>query len=82
MRDTVLTARARDVCQERAIPVEWAERTIIGPDILEADLHRPGTLNAFRSIPEHGGRILRVVYVADSESFRVVTAFFDRRRKP
>ena len=59
MTSVVFTLHASDVCEERRIAREWVERTIEEPDVLEADRHHPGALNALRSIPERGGRTLR-----------------------
>ena len=81
MASVVFTLHATDVCKERGIPHEWVERTLAQPEALEADRHHHGAMNALRSIPEHGGRVLRVVYVPNGQIIRVVTAFFDRRRK-
>ena len=44
------------------------------------DPARDGRRRAFGPIPEFGGRLLRVVYVEDEASIRVVTATFDRNR--
>jgi hypothetical protein len=52
------------------------------PDAVEADHHHAGALNVVCSIPENGGRVLRVVYVMDGQVVRIITAFFDRRVKP
>jgi hypothetical protein len=78
----IFTRHADDMCEERGILREWVERTIASPDALEADRLQVNAMNAFRSIPENSGRVLRVVYVPDDQIIRVVTVFFDRRRKP
>ena len=66
---------------ERSIDREWVERTIAEPTAIEFDASRPGTIRAFRPIPERGGRMLRVVYISTGETARVLTVFFDRARR-
>jgi hypothetical protein len=76
----VLTLHAETVLVERSIDRRWVERTLHQPDLVESDTGR-GTINAFRAIPEHGDRILRVTYVNEGSRIKVITAFFDRRRR-
>ena len=40
-----------------------------------------GTIHYLKPIPEHEGRILRVVTGPESEPPQVITAFFDRRER-
>ena len=74
----ILTRHAKDILGERAIPVEWLERTLnnperIEPDRVDADLeHRLGR------ITEHGNRVLRVVLKKNVRPMWVVTVYFDR----
>jgi hypothetical protein len=50
---------------------------------VQADPAHPEVERRFRTVPERGGRVLRVVVVETSEEIRIVTAFLDRRaRKP
>ena len=44
---------------ERDIALEWVERTVNAPEVVENDPVQPGASRAFRSIPENGGRVLR-----------------------
>jgi hypothetical protein len=46
---------------------------------LEKDKEDPRLRHALGRIPEHGDRILRVVYNTTIEPWSVVTAFFDRK---
>ena len=78
--EIILTRHAEIVLAERAIDRRWVAQALHQPDFVETDGVR-GTINAFRAIPEHGGRILRVTYVNDGAHLRVITAFFDRRRR-
>ena len=58
-----LTRHAETMSVEREIALEWVERTVNAPEVVENDPVQPGASRAFRSIPENGGRVLRVVYV-------------------
>jgi hypothetical protein len=76
-----LTKHAQAMLSEREIAREWIERTVLGPETVEPDARQPDGSRAFRSIPENGGKVLRVVYVRDGDdSVRILTAFFDRSR--
>jgi hypothetical protein len=64
---------------ERAIPRAWVEGAIAAPDWTTPDPNDPGLTRAYKSVPEAGGQILRVVYSRTSEDHVfVVTAFPDR----
>jgi hypothetical protein len=57
------------------------ERTVAGPDAVAPDRHQPDVVLAFRKIPERGNRVLRVVYRLEGDLPRIITAFFDRRKR-
>lgn len=76
-----LTQHAQKVLAERAIAVEWLERTLDAPDWTEPDPHDPQVVRHFRGIPEFGGRVLRVAVVPTANPARVVSVFFDRSAK-
>jgi hypothetical protein len=57
------------------------EQTISGPDAVEPDPRRPGITLAFRKIRERDNRVLRVAYAETDDQIRVVTTYFDRRRR-
>jgi hypothetical protein len=76
----IFTRHAEDMAEERRIQKSWIEATVNSPDILEADTIRPGTMRAFRKIPERN-RTLRVVYRAEGDDVWIITAFFDRGRR-
>ena len=65
---------------ERGILVEWVERVLAAPHVVEDDPSDPGLRRAYGSIAEFDGRVLRVVY-DDGPELRVVMAFFDRARR-
>jgi hypothetical protein len=77
----VFTRHAADMLIERGIDRAWVEATIRDPESIEPDPNRPGVFRAFRSIPAHGSRILRVVYAPTGNISRVLTVFFDRKRR-
>jgi hypothetical protein len=56
----------------------WIQRSIDLP--LAQSVQSDGRIRRWVRIPEMGGRVLRVVLLADSET--VHNAFFDRRFKP
>lgn len=61
MKEYRLTQHARDVLQEREIPLEWVERTLFQAERTEADRTDASLQHRLRRIPEHGDRVLRVV---------------------
>ncbi len=67
--------------EERAIPIEWVERTYDTPERILADLADSAIERRFRRIPEFGGRVLRVVVNSSVDPNRVVSVFFDRQMK-
>ena len=77
----LFTRHAEDMLFERGIDRAWVEATIRSPETLEPDAERPGVLRAFRRVSERGGRMLRVVYAPTGDSLRVLTVFFDRKRR-
>jgi hypothetical protein len=77
----LFTKHAEDMLVERKIDRAWVVATISDPESIEPDPARPGVLRAFRRIPEHGNRFLRVAYVSTGDTMRVVTVFFDRKRR-
>jgi len=77
----VYSNHALDNLTIRDIERSWVERTVMAPDETEPDPKYPERTRAFREVPECGGRILRVVYVRDGETIRIVTVFLDRGRR-
>lgn len=78
-RQITFSRHAETVIFERAVEREWVLRTLAEPEALIADPAR-GTIDAFRSIPEHGGRVLHVAYAMRGGRIHVVTLFFDRKK--
>lgn len=77
----ILTRHALDRMRQEWLYREWVERAVLAPDWIERD-PRPGILRAFRSVPERGGRILRVAYRPQDDDLIVLSAHFDRDAKP
>jgi hypothetical protein len=75
------TRHADEMIADRQIEKHWVERTILKPDVVETDPKHPERMRAFRAVPERDGRVLRVVYVARSDGYRIVTLFLDRGRR-
>lgn len=59
----------------------WVEATIAQPEHKEPDPDDPKVTQAWRRIPELGGRAIRVVFYPQGEDFVVVTTFPDRGAK-
>lgn len=79
-----LTAHAATVMAERKIPAQWVERVLQNPGRTEPDNNDPELHHALGRISERDDRILRVIYNATVDPWRVVTVYFDRsqRAKP
>ena len=73
-----LTRHAKAVIERRGIAVEWIARTLANPVAQEPDILDPSARHSLRSIPEFGGRVLRVVYNPGEAPPLVITAYFDR----
>lgn len=76
-----LTSHALTVIAERQINTAWIERVLENPDRTEPGKADPSLTHALGRIPEHGDRVLRVVYNARVDPPRIVTAYFDRGQK-
>lgn len=79
--DYYLTQHASDALEKRRIAREWMERILSTPewseqDPIDGDLeHRLGLIAEFEN------RVLRVIVNVKARPLRVVTVYFDRRRK-
>lgn len=76
----LLTKHAQQVLTERGILIDWMERTLSDPQLVMPDPLDPELERRYRQIPEHGGRVLRVVNTT-VDPHRVVSVFFDRTMK-
>jgi uncharacterized DUF497 family protein len=76
-----LTKHARDVLEEREIAVDWMERVLANPALIERSATQRELENRFGKIAEFGDRVLRVVVNTQVVPERVVSVYFDRRMK-
>lgn len=74
----VLSAHAKTVITERFIRMEWLEHVLSKPEKIEADRGDPDLSHALGRIPEHGDRVLRVVYNGAVKLVRIITVYFNR----
>lgn len=68
----------RERADRRAISLEWIARVVTRPE--HERTQADGRIRRWGSVPEAGGRLLRVVLLADGQT--VHNAFFDRSFKP
>ena len=76
-----LTQHARDVIDERQISLDWLERVLANPSLIEASTTDPELESRFAKIPEFGDRVLRVVVNTRVVPERIVSVYFDRKMK-
>ena len=82
MKPVILTRHALDKISFYSLAPAWMDRGAREPDWIAPDPEPPKE-RRFRAIPEHGGRLLRVVCVEEADHIRVVTVFPDRdARRP
>ena len=75
------TNHARRVLDERRIELAWVNRVVSKPSATEADPVDLDLTHCLGVIAERDGAVLRVVVNLKTRPGRVVTAFFDRRKK-
>lgn len=66
---------------EREIALEWLERVLSKPALIERSATEPELENRFVKIAEFGDRALRVVVNTQVAPELVVSVYFDRRMK-
>lgn len=76
----VYTIHTRERLRERRIPTNWIEAILDHPLIDEPDPADDGRRLCWGRVPEFGDRMLRIVYVVDTEVIRVITVTPDRNR--
>jgi uncharacterized DUF497 family protein len=76
-----MTEHARDVLQERQIPIEWMERALGRPTLSVPSQSDPSVESRFVRIAEFGNRVLRVVVNKHAVPERVISVYFDRSMK-
>ena len=82
MSDWQYSTHALRMIQERRIEEAWVRRVTESPETEQ--VAEDGTIHYIASIPEYGGRYLRVVVNPAVTPRTIVTIFFDRRlrRRP
>ena len=76
--DYELSQHARDVLEEREIPMAWLERVFNSPQRIEPDADDADLEHRLGRISEHGNRVLRVVVNKTVRPACIVTLYFDR----
>ena len=74
----ILSHHARLRMQQHLIVQAWVETTIEQPGHVEPCPRDPVLMRAWRRIPQHGNRVLRVVYRPSGADAVVISVFFDR----
>ena len=74
----ILTKHAYARMARDGIKVAWIETIIRQPQHSMPDPQDPALTQAWRRVPELGGRPVRVVFYAAGADFVVVTTFLDR----
>ena len=73
-----LTRHARLTISARNIDMSWIERVLECPQSTVPDRADRALSHALGRIPEHGNRVLRVIYNHAEQPPVIVTAYFDR----
>lgn len=79
--DFQLTEHARDALKKRNIPLEWVERVFGAPQWIEKDHIDNDLEHRLGRISEFAERALRVIVNIKTIPPRIITVYFDRRRK-
>lgn len=79
-RPVVYTHHTRERLFERHIAFRWVEAILDAPLLDEPDPVGDGRRRCWGRVPEFGDRMLRIVYVADTDMIRVITVTPDRNR--
>lgn len=73
----VLTQHAQDRLANRQIALEWIERTLARPVMMEADRTDSQLRHYLAPIPEYGNRVLQVIINPATTPVKIVTFYFD-----
>jgi hypothetical protein len=80
--DYELTDHARESLRKRpVIQLEWMERVLANPSVVEPDRVDPSLQHRLGRIDEYDARVLRVVVNPSHTPMRVITVYFDRRMR-
>lgn len=70
---------AKIMLKERNIAEELVRDTLLTS--MFRDIGSDGNIHYFKSVPEYGGKVLHVIVNPNMKPPRIVTVFFDRRKK-
>jgi hypothetical protein len=73
-----LSKHALEAMTVRQIKHAWIETAIANPERVETDPRHFERTRSYKTIPEFGSRILRVVHRRDGRDIVVITVHFDR----
>ena len=76
-----LSQHAQTRLTERKIPLEWLERVLSSPSLIEADPDDSELEHRLAAIEEAGYRVLRVVCKPGASPLKIITLHFDRSMK-
>lgn len=76
-----LTEHGKTRIRERGIRLEWVFDTVQNPQKLKIDPEDSSKCYAFKTIPEYGNRVLRVIYNRNLTPWTIISAYFDRNMK-
>jgi len=76
--DYELTKHARDVLEERDIPIEFLERALKYPELIEPDRYDNDLEHRLIKIPENANRILRIIINIRATPIRIISVYYDR----
>ena len=77
-----LTEHARESLRKRPnIRMEWIERVLRQPDLVEPDRTDPELEHRLGRIQESEGRVLRVIVRKNTTPMRLITFYFDRKMR-
>lgn len=72
------TQHAQDRLEKRQVQIEWIERALSNPDVVEEDKSDPDLRHHLLVIAEYDNRVLRVIVNPTTIPAKVVTFYFDR----
>jgi len=72
---------ASDALLDRRIDRQWIERTVANPASRETDPSDPALERCYGPIQEREDRVLRLVANTRADPWRMVTVFFDHKRR-
>jgi len=77
---SVYTQHALTRMENRQIQLNWVERVLEEPELIEPDAVDPALEHRLGTVPELANRVLRVI-VSKDEPRRVITMYLDRTMK-